>query len=379
MSNNNLNLNGDLNTVLQNINARDISITIADDLQPKIKAKKQQLQKKILDLANQSDERLKKITKDNSFDKKNITKDIILTLRALRAGRCVLFIGPEIATDKNQNSLHDNFYQKLSDDDLNDLIYNKDEGFFEPNDDPMFDVDITEYYTDIFPKENILGNKILENLCSLPFQLSISLCPDNTMHDIYTKYDIPHEFIYFDGANIKDINSTKKQPVVLNVLGSASSNGGRFLFTYKDLYNYVKNAKIPAEIKKEIQDAVHFLFIGFDFNKWHKKLLMFVLGLNEIERKQARILIDKKTGSEIEEFLHNQFNINIVKQNYLEFTEILSNYAKTNKIGINLNEFLLKFQIQKLKQQADKVTDATTISELNLVEENILQITEKLK
>ena len=94
---------------------------------------------------------------------------------------------------------------------------------------------------------------------------------------------------------------------------------------------------------KEIQNAAHFLFIGFDFHKWYNRLLMFVLGINDTIAKQARMLVeDKPTAKEIEDFLEAQFKISIVKKDYLQFSQQLAAFSSKMDGSRNLKQYFYK-------------------------------------
>ncbi len=358
------------------------SVSGEDALPEEVKTKKAELRKTLKELF---EELTKQQTGDNkqediNNDKTDTTKDIQLLIRALKAERCVLFIGPEISQNAEGKSLHDEFYKALSADDINELEYNESEGFFQPHDDPMFEVDIEEYYNDKFNKENITGKNILQKLAQLPLKLIISFAPDETMHQIYDKYDKKHEFLHYKGTEIPDIKPETDNPVILNVLGSATSNGGKFIFTYNDFFKYLKNAKIPPEIKKEIQNAVHYVFIGFDFNRWNNRLLLFILGISDENQRSNRFLIEKeKTSEEIQSFMKKQFDISFVENDDEKFVNSVLKSAKKASLLNNLDEKFVEKQLSLIKKCSDDIVDAKKMEDLRIVEKDLLLISEKNK
>jgi len=50
-------------------------------------------------------------------------------LEAIEAGQCVLFIGPNLSVDENDNNLHEKFYKKIS---RRNIEFNERDGFFMP-------------------------------------------------------------------------------------------------------------------------------------------------------------------------------------------------------------------------------------------------------
>ena len=58
----------------------------------------------------------------------------------------------------------------------------------------------------------------------------------------------------------------------------------KYIFTYEVFFNYLKNIAIPDNIQAEIDNAVHYLFIGFNFDKFYNTLILFLLKLNNKEK-----------------------------------------------------------------------------------------------
>ncbi len=385
MTENNANITGNLNTVLQNIRDSIINISLAPTLPEEVKQKKAELKAKaeeILELLKQKIAELK----PEEIQQTEETKDFQLIARSLRSGKCILFIGPEISTDKDGVSLHEKFYRQLSDSPTSEAIYNVEDGLFQPHDDPMFELDITEFYQDIFPEQNKIGYEILDKLASINFPLIFSLAPDETIHNIYEKYDIEHEFLYYNGTELKDVIPSVDKPVIFNVLGSAVSEGAKYIFTYSDLYNYIKNAQIPSHIKDTIKSATHFIFIGFDFAKWYNRLLLFILDLHNVERNQYRLLIEKHVDKKnVIDFLQKQFRITIVENEYREFVNNLYAYLKFYGTQKNLSlvrDKIIHFykrQSQKLNEIARRLIDAETMEQLSNIEKILEEIIYKLK
>lgn len=377
-------VSGDNNIILQNIDSSHINITIQDGLPEEVKETKKVLKTRLDTLIQTIDARIKPAPATNKETEDTaVSADIKMTLRALRANRCVLFLGPEIALAKPEavESLHELKYKAMSDDDMSDVRYIAEDGFFEPHEDPMFEMDMNDYYKDVFPKENVVGKEILYHLAQLPFKLILSTSPDETMHEVFSFYDKDHRFLHFEGSgtSLADEKPEVQNPVIVNALGSAISNGGRFIYTDKDFYEYVTDAKFPSEIKKEIQQAVHLLFVGFDLRKWHTRLLLFMLDMHINNQKSNRLLLSHLPHADIEQFIKDQFQVTIIKHNYLQFVRELTALAQKNNIAIDLESFFLKKQLFKLKALADRVTDAKEKIPLNEIESELSAIEEKIQ
>lgn len=353
------------------------------ELPPEIKTFKEKLRTSLREL-HQKAESVKNTGKltDTAENPASRSRRGSSILRALQEEKCILFLGPEISTDANRNSLHDQFYLSLTDDPESDLEYNPEEGFFQPHNDPWFNSDIQNYYAEAFPKENQTGNKIITALAALPFKLIISMAPDDSVHRIFSQYDLEHEFIFYDKVKLPEVKPTKEKPVIFNMLGSPvhCESDRPYIFTYADLYDYLQSVQIPGSIKSEIRNAVHYLFLGFDFNKWYNRLILYVLNLIEGKESKIRQLIEPESiDARNLDFLKKQFNISAVENDYLRFTEELTTQAREANIAANLETAFAEKQLTVLEHITAELFDAEKMTELKEIEEKLTLTRQKLE
>jgi len=396
-SNSNIGDNSNNNTILQGKHKFDSGggdiiiggVTIKENLPPEIKKEKEEISKEILELQQICDTKKEEFAKEKQEAKtielgRNEIRQNQNLIKALKRKSCILFVGPEISVDDNNTSIHEKFYQELCDNsEENELQYDKNTGFFQPNKDPWFDGDIKDFYSGDFKKQNKKGQEIIKKLVSLPFKLIISLTPDNTVKDTFEKYDLQNEFIFYDKTDIPKIKPTEEKPVILNILGSAESatSEWKYIFTYKDFYEFIKNISIPSEIENEIKNAVHFLFIGFDFEKFYNTLLLFILKLNKEDdiRKFKQVVEPDKLNSNVNQLLKKEFNISLIERNNSEFADLIIQFAKDENIYKNLDGNLINKQLFSLKELADELTDAKTKSETKVIIKKLSIIKTKLQ
>lgn len=381
MNENTSNITGDSNINLQDISARDIIINIAKDLPAEVKQQKQALNEKIKSLVEKLaaiDEKLSGQLQANSFTppENDPGYDAVRwrrLLQALRHQGCVLFIGPEVSTNTNGKSLHTEFYKELARD-FDDIQFLEHEGFFSPESDEEILYDILDFYSKDFPKKNIAGRKILEKLAEVPFSLIISLCPDDTIHKVFTDYGINHQFLAYDGTKQEVDSISPEKPVIYNILGNAASNG-RYIFTHENFYNYLNKISIPSGIKKKIQEATHYLFIGFDFDKWYNRLLLFILDFEQKKSGAHRMTVgNKNMQEEIEKFIEKQFNITCIDNDYSQFIEWLLHNVAEEGINKNLNKDFVQNNFIRLKSLSNKVGSEDNTDELLIFEEQTSEI-----
>lgn len=375
MSDNTSNVQGDGNISLVGVTANDINITIASNLDPDVKQKKENLKKVVSGLVEQLSQIREQLPpaspagdfeppEDEDYGKIKWRR----LIQALQHKGCVLFIGPEISVDSQGNSLHREFYKEIAGD-FDEIEYLENEGFFSPEADEEILYDMLDYYSKDFPKKNKIGRTLLEEFAQIPFDLIISLCPDDTMHRIYDDFAIRHQFLFYDGTKQELLNNDENVPVIYNILGNAASNG-RYIFTHENFYQYMNKVSIPSEIKKKIQDATHFLFIGFDFDKWYNRLLLFILDLEQSKSGGNRLIVGRnKIKADIEKFIEKQFSFTFINNDYQKFAEWLSLTAADANIVRNLNATFVQNNFVALKHFSIKVSDENKLEELINIEE----------
>lgn len=385
MSENTSNITGDGNVVLQDINARDVVINIAGDLPPEVKQKKESLNEKIRGLVDELNEIKDKIPVSASAEPFEPPDDPAYQdikwrrlLKALEHQGCVLFVGPEIAIDDQGKSLHREFYKELAED-FDDIEYMENEGFFSPEADEEILYDILDYYKKEFPQENKKGRKLLEQLAQLPFSMVVSLCPDDTMHTVFEDYALPHNFLFYDGTRQELETNGTELPIIYNILGNAAENG-KYIFTHANFFQYLNKITIPSEIKKKIQDATHFLFVGFDFDKWYNRLLLFILDFEQRKGGGNRMIVgSQKIKEDIEHFIEKQFNITFIENDYIKFIEWLTAKAADAQLLRNLNATFLQNNFLDLKKISIKISDEDKLEELTRIEKQVEAIDTRIQ
>jgi len=375
------NTTGNNNISLQNITGSEIVIHSGQETNPEIKQAKVDIANKIAYLVQLAALRFDdpEAQPDNLVDDVDCFEDIDFTdlIKAIEFGNCVLFIGPEISVDEQGMSLHQKFCEASSN---NKRKYNAKEGFFMPGAETRLINAAKDYYARLFPAENKIANTVLSKLAQIPFELIVSLAPDDTMHRIYANYNIAHHFLYYTGTKHENIKLSAKTPVIYNALGSAAENG-RFIYTHRQFNEYIKNdieAKFPFEIENKIkkEDTTHYLFIGLDFNKWYNKLLMYELNLLAAVESFA---FDAGKIEELnKEFINQQFNVTFIDANYLTFTDILLRKSKEAGLTKSLNKSFVDSVLLELENIRVETVDSDKLAALKEIEQKLNVITDKI-
>lgn len=254
------------------------------------------------------------------WDKKfnNILDDI-------RRSQCVVLIGPEVLK-MDGKVLRDSLRAHLNETNSEDIThYYERDGFYLFKDDTAKE-DVQREVVTFYERNNKIDESILLSLVRLRTHLIISINPDDSLSEIAYKYGIKHRFAYFQHgkqAPVQDVElPTTEMPLYYNLFGSVQSDASLVL-DYDDLFNLLESLfgtpGLPTNLKAalnptnpipNVKRAKHFLFVGFDFDKWYSQLLLKLLS----EKPTRKFVIDSsEKNSNTTIFLIKQFGIEFIE------------------------------------------------------------------
>ncbi len=376
---------GDGNIDLQNIVNSSITVNYNSDLKPEIKEQKKGINHKIEQILKKlaEFERLSKLNeKKPQLTSNDLFEDVEWDdlVEAIEHKECVIFIGPEISIDEHGDSLHEKFNRSIS---SKKLEYDAKDGFFMPGadktlTDKQIKLKVMSYYKSKFDQENILGYQLIENIAKIPFPLIVSVTPDEIAHKVFESNAMPHTFHAYNAKEQKTNLPTIDKPVIYNLLGSPVENG-IYIFTHEHFYNYMKQSpkiRVPENIKNTIGDAIHYLFIGIDFNKWYNRLLMFSLDVQAEGFSCHPVAFDVTNKT----FIEQQFKITSVKGSYDQFIDKLLGKCYKRGLYKPLYSYFIEQAVEKTGQQriaAKKTENEGELQEINNSLDNLLDETIK--
>ncbi len=335
---------------------------------------REELLKKLEALKHKSGE----IREDTPTDQHEIGTDnpnIMEIVELISSDGCILFLGPEIALEKGTGlNLHEVQYEQLANQ-KDDLVYDKEEGFFQAQNNNIIKFLLKSFYSGDFAKKNTVGQRVLTNLAQVPFSLIISFSPDEQIREIFEEFDIEHQFTHFigNGAGFDELTPSIDSPLIINALGSVSRKG-RNIFTVEDFYHYIKEFEFPKEVKHQIQQAAHFLFIGFDFTKWYARLILYMLGIQDKNVNASLLSHKDEKHQNIKAFLKEKFKLSMVESSYIEFTEELLKQVRSEGIIRDLkgtfNEKLQQ-RLENLETKTKLCSEGQELMDLSLEIETI--------
>ncbi|MBK7937340.1 MAG: SIR2 family protein [Lewinellaceae bacterium] len=227
----------------------------------------------------------------------------------LKTGNAALILGPEIF-DVDGTSMQRYVRQKIEAQ-FHDQIasYYERDGFFiikNQDDKPEIAEAVADLYRDLRPNEAVF-QKIIE----IPFPLVVSVNPDTFLSDLAFRLGVTHRFSAFYPNNPEDIETpTRELPLFYNVAGCITRETS-LLLDYDDLLRLLEGMlsapKLPERLRNSLGDTKSFLFLGFQFDRWHTQLLLRLLNMRQAVRRIA-----PKTATpddDTQAFLLNQFKI----------------------------------------------------------------------
>lgn len=258
-------------------------------------------------------------------------------LDTIQEEKCILFLGPELYTNAQNQQLDDALNTYLN------IEHNKDiQTYYQEDNLFLFSsrakktktfYKIKNFYNQSFPEAEMLFQKIAE----IPFHFIIKVTPDKRLGTVFSELDIKHQSHFYwrkqpPGGHLKQ--PTSSYPLIYNMLGSIDQQESMVL-THNDLFYYFESIfsgnSFPEKFKRIIKEANNFLFLGIPFEKWYMQLLLRILYIHtdyDFARYASNQLIDDETKS----FCFEQFKIEFVRKHIHEFIDEL--HQRANQRGL---------------------------------------------
>ena len=230
--------------------------------------------------------------------------------------QCALVLGPEIMhfEGKPMNMF---VRDKLSEQFRDSLThYYANDGLFAfPAQDAWVKTDLAKSLKNEclrLPQTAGFDEDFLKNLARIPVHLIISTNPDTFLSDVFFKYGIKHRFSYFrkgDRPSDEVAIPTRDEPLIYNIAGCILEDESLVL-DYEDLFSLIGSSfgasGMPHGLQTALSGIRRYIFLGFNFEKWHTQILLRILCGKTFQKKYAG---PHQVSAETRTFLANQFNI----------------------------------------------------------------------
>lgn len=261
-------------------------------------------------------------------------------LNDLEKERAVLLIGPDFLSGTGRSVAAD-FYAHLSDSLGTDATH-----FFERDGLFIFDTAVSKMdaqtEAETFYKNLALDEAVLKPIAELPFPLVVSVNPDLTLPQYFSKRQINFQFDYFstkDKATPGNITKpTAQTPLVYNLCGSIEDYQSLVL-DFDDMFDLLKNLLgdfgVPKVVNDHLVNATTYIFIGFEFDKWYTQLLLRYVNKNRDRFSNAKKNYATKTiigDEDTRTFFQQQFNLTIYGGDWQFLHDLHTEYAAAKKL-----------------------------------------------
>ena len=246
--------------------------------------------------------------------------DLVRLVADIKSGKCALVLGPEIFSVQGQplqtyikNQLLERFGDQIA------AYYDRD-GFFllrNPDDKPEMQDEVQFLYKAVQPAE-----ALLQQIIEIPFSLVLSVNPDTFLRDLSYAAGLPNRFAWFDARKQEDFDMPPsgeadgqalrdRIPMYYNLCGCVEKPS-TLILDYDDLFRLLEGMlgapKLPEKLLARLKDTTSYLFLGFQFDRWHTQLLLRLLDVKNAARRFA-IQSPLPKEKDTEAFLLNQFRI----------------------------------------------------------------------
>lgn len=257
---------------------------------------------------------------------RNLTTDI-------KQQKTVLLLGPEIVNIKGV-TVRQTLRDQLTLTNAEDIAhYYERDGFFlfrEKMAKEDVQREVVLFYEDHHTETDV-DETLFKQLVRLKTHLVLSINPDSFLSDVAYRYGIKHRFAFFQhgGEAVAEVEEpTAEMPLFYNLCG-ATDRDDSLVLDYDDLFRLLSSLLgspgLPLKLKASLQTAKHFLFVGFDFDKWYSQLLLRLLSGEKAIRKFA---IDPSLKEEnTTTFLVKQFGIEFIEDEAAFLDELFNQCA----------------------------------------------------
>lgn len=271
---------------------------------------------------------------NNSFQSPEWQNKLKRLATDIKKQQCVVLLGPEIVKSGDK-TVRQALREHLNETNADDIAhYYERDGFFLFREEiAKQDVqrEVVEFY-EAHNTDQEVDETLLKQLVQLKTHVVLSINPDRFLSDVAYKYGIKHRFAYFQhgGEAVMDVEEpTIETPLFYNLCGSTERDDSLVL-DYDDLFSLLSallgSPGLPAKLDKAVKDAKHFLFIGFDFDKWYSQLLLRLLSGKKAIRKFAIDPYLKEENTTV--FLVKQFGIEFIGSSWLIMGIIFESFFK---------------------------------------------------
>ena len=250
------------------------------------------------------------------------------------AGKCILFLGPELLISK-QGKYYKSYFKELESEKSKVYKYFSRDNLFSISGEGQT-LNKRILIEKIFKFYDGAGDEIILNLISqIPFSLIINVAPDMSINKLFKMNKYSFRQAYFPDPKFYDIlPPTIDDPVIYNIFGRMDDNQS-LIVTHDDLFKSIKalmqKGSIPPNIHNCLKNAGSFIFLGLKFETWYYQLLLSILEIDEKD-SSLRIGAPNEIDTDTVSVMNSYFHISFAKNNPLKVVQnIYDDLAKNHQ------------------------------------------------
>ncbi|MBK7935778.1 MAG: SIR2 family protein [Lewinellaceae bacterium] len=191
-------------------------------------------------------------------------------------------------------------------------------------------------------------NPVQEALAQLPFHIIINVAHDKQICAALDRFNVKYREEYYNFRQPRDFvyDPNDKRTFVYHLLGAVNckddSTGqvnktfGSLVMTGADQVESLKQVvqterKIPNSLLAELNDSKTYLFVGFNFDAWYLRLLLYSLGLSDNADAMPSWALHtgpNELNYSTSAFFSSRYKINFLKLPEADFVQDLCNRYK---------------------------------------------------
>lgn len=213
-----------------------------------------------------------------------------------------------------------------------------------------------------------------KQISEIKFDLILSTYPHDLLPEIFERNGIEHEFSYYNyysDPKLELSEPSMSQPLIYNLFGSGKKNKQSIVNTTERLYEFLDGVmgarRIPPLIEDKISQATHLIFLGFSFDDWYMKILLWLF--RGAEKKESVIfshsLSSRGMINKEKMFFQENFQVSFLEMQIDEFISALYESCKENNLLRNPSQRKTYDKLKKLEDEIQKYKLKAVFRELN--------------
>lgn len=256
----------------------------------------------------------------------------------IKKGNCVLILGPDIL-DFHEKSFFEEMMKELMQDPLSQQLFDTTTNYVFLNEEliqlnPRAAETKVVKMMESFYKKQTGFDLPLTKLSQIPFQLIISMIPDDRMRNLFMEQGYDHEFSSYPIFAVPDNvdKPTQERPLIYNLLGDLDQ--GESIITFDHMFSFLSGImgkrELPHNLQESLRRAKTFLFVGVHFERWYVQLLLRII--TSTAKKEKYTILKNKGEQDVFMYVAQRLELGFLPQDPLHFIEEL--HQKCDEHGI---------------------------------------------